>query len=90
MIAYAFVAVCRVWEGRHRPVPEGSIVMSCDANAHLLHALFPSRSSGEYVLAWSVFSRSHQAHALRCHYRRQTAGESRQNESTTGVSGLQR
>ncbi|MEY9214803.1 SRSO17 transposase [Thermobifida halotolerans] len=76
MTAYAFLALCRARELRHHPVPIGVVELACNEIARLLEALFPPESDLEHVLAWSVFRRVHQAHARRCHYRRQTVQES--------------
>ena len=76
MTAYAFLALCRARELRHRPVPSGVVELTCNEIARLLEALFPPESGLEHVLAWSVFRRIHQAHARRCHYRRQAVQES--------------
>ena len=76
MVAYAFLALCRVRELRYHPVPAGLIELTCNEIARLLAALFPPESGLELVLAWSVFRRAHQTHARRCHYRRQTVQES--------------
>ncbi|MFI6578097.1 IS701 family transposase [Nocardiopsis sp. NPDC050513] len=76
MVAYAFVAVCRLAELRRHPVPEWLVALTCNEIARLLHALFASLPDVEHTLAWSVFRRSHQARARACHYRRQAARES--------------
>ncbi|WP_017578578.1 IS701 family transposase [Nocardiopsis kunsanensis] len=71
MVAYAFVAVCRLRElRRHRP-QSGLVALSCNEIARLLHELFRVEHGLEHVLGWSVFRRAHQAQAQRCHYRRQ-------------------
>lgn len=75
MVAYAFVALCRLRETRHHLAPEGLVALTCNEIARLFHALFGSEPVQEHVLAWSVFRRSHQAQARDCHYRRQTARE---------------
>lgn len=75
MTAYAFLALCRVRELRHHPVPSGVIELTCNEIARLLGALFAPESDLEHVLAWSVFRRSHQAQVRNCHYRRQAARE---------------
>ncbi|WP_232832340.1 IS701 family transposase [Nocardiopsis sp. FIRDI 009] len=76
MVAYGFLAACRLREARHHPAPEGLVALTCNEIARLLEALFPPELHPEHVLAWSVFRRSHQARALHCHYRRQAAQES--------------
>ena len=76
MVAYAFVALCRLAELGRGPVPEWLVALTCNEIVRLLNALFASVPDVEHVLAWSVFRRSHQARARSCHYRRQAARES--------------
>ena len=61
------------------------VALSCNKIVCLVHALFAVGHGPEHVLAWSVFRRSHQALAMGCHRRRQTACESGQNGSATVV-----
>lgn len=76
MIAYAFVALCRLAELRQHPVTEGLVALTCNEITHLLHALFASRPDTGHTLAWSVFRRTHQARSQACHYRRHTTRKS--------------
>ncbi|MFB9803790.1 IS701 family transposase, partial [Streptomonospora salina] len=75
MWAYAFLAACAAIEQRQDPAADGMTALTCNEIAHLLNALFPRRPEIEHVLGWSVFRRSHQDSARRCHYRRQAARE---------------
>ncbi|WP_449289276.1 IS701 family transposase [Nocardiopsis kunsanensis] len=76
MVAYAFLALCRLRElARHRP-SSGLVALSCSEIARLLHALFRVEHDLEHALDWSVFRRAHQAQAQRCHYRRRALLES--------------
>lgn len=76
MVAYAFLALCRVRELRYHRVPSGLIELTCNEIARLLEALFPSEPGLEHALAWSVFRRAHQTRARQLHYRRQKVLES--------------
>ncbi|MFD3683900.1 IS701 family transposase [Nocardiopsis sp. NPDC058631] len=76
MVAYAFVAVCRLRELRHHPPGPGLVALTCNEIVRLLHELFRAEHSRDYVLGWSVFRRAHQARARQLHYRRQAALES--------------
>ena len=75
MVAYAFVAVCRLAELGRYPVPKWLVALSCNEIVRVLNALFISVPDVEQALAWSVFRRSCQARARSCHYRRQAARE---------------
>lgn len=76
MVAYAFVAVCRLRELRHHPPGPGLVALTCNEIVRLLYELFKVEHDLEHVLGWSVFRRVHQARALCCHYRRQAVRES--------------
>lgn len=76
MVAYAFIAVCRVRELRHYPPPPGLVALTCNEIARLLGELFKTEHGREHVLGWSVFRRAHQARAQQLHYRRQAVLES--------------
>lgn len=76
MVAYAFVAVCRLRELRAHPPVAGLVVLTCNEIARLMHALFAVEHGRGHALAWSVFRRSHQARAMGCHWRRRAASQS--------------
>lgn len=76
MVAYAFVAVCRLRELGRQPHPVELVALTCNEIARLLHELFRVEHGMEHVLGWSVFRRAHQARARHCHYRRQASLES--------------
>lgn len=76
MVAYAFLALCRLRELRRPRPPSDLVALSCNEIARLLHELFRVEHGLEHALGWTVFRRAHQARAQRCHYRRQAALES--------------
>ena len=76
MVAYTFVAVCRLAELRRHPPGPGLIALTCNEIVRLLYELFKIERGREQVLGWSVFRRMHQARARCCHYRRPAALES--------------
>lgn len=75
MLAYALLAAMAAIEARQSPPGQGLIALTCNEIAHLLSALFVAAPVPEHVLGWSLFRRSHQANARRCHYRRQALHE---------------
>ncbi|MFY3390868.1 IS701 family transposase [Nocardiopsis sp. A1-1-1] len=76
MVAYAFVAICRLAESHLHPHRSGLVALTCNEIVRLMHALFAVGHGPEHVLAWSVFRRSHQALAMGCHQCRRAACES--------------
>ncbi|GAB3729185.1 hypothetical protein GCM10027590_36730 [Nocardiopsis nanhaiensis] len=76
MVAYAFLAICRLRELYHYPPWSGLVALTCNEITRLLHGFFKVEHGLEHLLAWSVFRRAHQARAQRLHYRRRAARES--------------
>lgn len=76
MVAYAFLALCRLRELALHRADSGLVALSCNEIARLFHALFSAAHGLEHALGWSVFRRAHQGRAQRCHYRRRAVLES--------------
>src|SRR5699024_1809253 len=63
MVAYAFLAVCRLRElDLHRSFST-LVALSCNEIVRLLYALFRVEHGLEHALGWSVFRRVHQTRA---------------------------